>query len=99
MVLGKGDVKRVARPWSASVLGPQGLEWGELASGPFLSQGPQEGPEASPAHVIVLPTILLPRAMASLDTALSCSSPITSTSMPSSTSSGCCWVGCQLCEW
>ena len=48
-MVGKGDLKRVTRLWSASVLGPQGLEWGELANGPFTSQGPHEGPEASPA--------------------------------------------------
>lgn len=48
MVVGKGDLTTVARPWSASVLGLQGLEWGKLASGPFFSQGSHEGLEASP---------------------------------------------------
>lgn len=37
-----------SRPWSASVLGLQGLEWDKLAGGPFTSQGPHEGPKASP---------------------------------------------------
>lgn len=49
-MVGKGNLKkRVARPWSAPLLGPQGLEWDELASGSFLSQGPHESSKASPA--------------------------------------------------
>lgn len=42
-------LKRAARPCSASVLGPQGLEWDELASGSFISQSLHESSEASPA--------------------------------------------------
>lgn len=48
-MVGKSGLTRVARPWSASVLGPQGLEWSKLAARPFISQGLHEGPEASPA--------------------------------------------------
>lgn len=48
MVVGKGGLITVARPWCASVLGLQGLEWDKLAGGPCLSQGPREGPKASP---------------------------------------------------
>lgn len=97
MVVGEGDLITVAGPWPASVLGLQGLEWEKLAGGPFTSQGPHAGPEASQPEVFL--STIPPRATASSGTALSCSSPTTSTSTPSSTSSGCWWGGCPPCVW
>lgn len=60
---------------------------------PEFRRGPR------PAPLSACPPYLLARATASSGTALSCSSPTTSTCMPFSTSSGCWLGGCPPCAW
>lgn len=96
-MVGKGDLITVARPvlhlsWGSRAW--NGISWPVdhlLLRVPMRLQ--------RPAYPELFLSAILPRAMASSGTALSCSSPTTSTYMPSSTSFGCWWGGCPPCVW
>lgn len=77
--------------------GAPGQRVGGATSGHVFPRGWVSGRLAQPSDFP--PRHPLPRAMDSLDTALFCSSPTTSTSTPYSTSSGCWWGGCLPCAW